>query len=64
MADRQWMTPLGFVVDEEGEDEYMLPVGFVINEDQAAAVAGGQPTMKRWGGIPGMGQGTGLPGWH
>lgn len=39
MADRQWMTPLGFVIDEEGEDEYMLPVGFVINEDQAAAVA-------------------------
>lgn len=35
---RQWMTPLGFVIDEDGEDEYMLPVGFVINEDQAAAV--------------------------
>ncbi len=34
---RQWMTPGGFVIDEDGEDEYMLPVGFVINEDQAAA---------------------------
>lgn len=31
---RQWMTPEGFVVDEDGEDEYMLPVGFVVNEDQ------------------------------
>ena len=36
---RQWMTPEGFVVDEDGEAEYMLPVSFVINEDQAA-VAG------------------------
>lgn len=34
---RQWMTPLGFVIDEDGEDEYMLPVGFVVNEDQAEA---------------------------
>ncbi len=40
---RQWMTPLGFVIDEDGEDEYMLPVGFVMNEDQAAAPAGGGP---------------------
>lgn len=39
---RQWMTPEGFVIDEDGEDEYMLPVSFVINEDQAAA-AGGPP---------------------
>ncbi len=35
---RQWMTPEGFVIDEEGEDEYMLPVSFVVNEDQAAVV--------------------------
>jgi hypothetical protein len=35
---RQWMTPEGFVIDEDGEDEYMLSVGFVMNEDQAAAV--------------------------
>ncbi len=34
---RQWMTPEGFVIDEDGEDEYMLPVSFVMNEDQAAA---------------------------
>lgn len=33
------MTPEGFVIDEDGTDEYMLPVGFVINEDQAAAAA-------------------------
>ena len=37
---RQWMTPEGFVVDEDGADEYMLPVGFVMNEDQAV---GGMP---------------------
>ncbi|KKL97750.1 hypothetical protein LCGC14_1831330 [marine sediment metagenome] len=37
---RQWMTPEGFVIDEDGEDEYMLPVGFVINEDQAVAAGG------------------------
>lgn len=36
---RQWMTPEGFVIDEDGEDEYMLPVGFVMNEDQAVAAA-------------------------
>ena len=37
---RQWMTPEGFVIDEDGEDEYILPVGFVINEDQSAVVIG------------------------
>lgn len=35
---RQWMTLAGFVIDEDGKDEYMLPVGFVINEDQAVVV--------------------------
>ena len=39
------MTPEGFVIDEDGEDEYMLPVGFVINEDQAA---GGDGTDISW----------------
>lgn len=33
---RQWMTPEGFVIDEDGTDEYILPVGFVMNEDQAS----------------------------
>ena len=37
---RQWMTPEGFVIDEDGEDEYVLPVSFVINEDQAVVLAG------------------------
>ena len=32
---RQWMTPEGFVIDEEGADEYIAPEGFVVNEDQA-----------------------------
>jgi len=34
---RQWMTPLGFVIDEDGDAEYMLPVGFVISEAQLSA---------------------------
>ncbi len=35
---RQWMTPEGFVIDEDGTDEYILPVSFVINEDQTTVV--------------------------
>ncbi len=42
----------------QGDDYDVGPFEIVV------AAAGGQPTMKRWGGIPGMGQGTGLPGWH
>ena len=44
---RQWMTPEGFVVDEDGTDEYMLPVGFVMNEDQAAAAVGIEVLRRR-----------------
>ena len=40
---RQIMTPMGFVIDEDGEDEYMLPVGFVMNEDQGAAAPEADP---------------------
>lgn len=33
---RQYMTPFGFVTDEDGDEEYMTPFGVVLNEDQAA----------------------------
>ena len=53
---RQWMTPEGFVIDEDGEDEYMLPVGFVINEDQAPVAAGRiMSSLVGAGGLAGMG---------
>ncbi len=35
---RQWMTPLGFLVDESGTDTHMLPAayGFAVAMDQDA----------------------------
>lgn len=36
---RQWINPDGWVVDEDGTEEYLLPSGSVLNEDQAAAPA-------------------------
>ena len=33
------MTPDGWVVQEDGTDEYVLPGGWVFNEDEAGAPA-------------------------
>ncbi len=64
---RQWMTPEGFVIDEDGTDDYMLPVSFVINESQAPVAAGRiMSSLAAHGGLAGMGgiagQGGGLAG--
>jgi len=44
---RQWIGPIGGVVDEDGSEEYILPFGGVLGEDQASgggvAVGPAQP---------------------
>ncbi len=46
-------TVNGVTVAENGEEEYTVN-GVTVSETQAAAPPGGQPTMRRWGGVPHM----------